>query len=279
MICPDQIQRSAQPEDLVTKVLQETTPEAITVELVNSPQEEDRWNKLIRKKHYLKEHRMVGESLRYVIKQDGEWIGLLGWSSAAFHLGPRDAWIGWTDAQRHAGGPDLARRFPGRAGEPHLEHVSVPFQAEYGDFSGLGVVHIHQRESLPEQFTLRLEGGNFDSGRAFLAYSPAVDHASAYLAYEGSYTDGPFENPLRYRRDNLNGNFTRTLGAGEKLGFRILYGRNNFYSSGQIPLDLVSAGLLNRFAYIDPTDGGRVWLRADATAQESVIFRTEQCRP
>ena len=63
MICPDQIQRSAQPEDLVTKVLQETTPEAITVELVSSPEEEDRWNKLIRKHHYLKEHRLVGESL------------------------------------------------------------------------------------------------------------------------------------------------------------------------------------------------------------------------
>ena len=97
MICPDQIKRSAQPEDLVTEVLREITAKAITVELVNSLQEEDRWNKLIRKKHYLKEHRMVGESLRYVIKQDGEWIGLLGWSSAAFHLGPRDAWIGWTD--------------------------------------------------------------------------------------------------------------------------------------------------------------------------------------
>jgi len=102
MICPDQIKRSAQPEDLVTEVLREITAKAITVELVNSLAEENRWNKLIRKKHYLKENRLVGESLRYVIKQDGEWIGLLGWSSAAFHLGPRDAWIGWTDAQRHA---------------------------------------------------------------------------------------------------------------------------------------------------------------------------------
>ena len=46
---------------------------------------------------------MVGEPLRYAIKQNGEWIGLLGWSSAAFHLRPRDAWIGWTDAQRQAG--------------------------------------------------------------------------------------------------------------------------------------------------------------------------------
>jgi outer membrane receptor protein involved in Fe transport len=135
-----------------------------------------------------------------------------------------------------------------------------PFQAEYGDFSGLGVVHIHQRESLPDEFTARLEGGNFDTGRAFLAYSPGVDHVDAYLAYEGSYTDGPFQNPLRYRRDNVNGNYTRDLGHGEKLGFRLLYGRNDFYSSGQIPLDLVNEGLLNRFGYIDPTDGGRVWL-------------------
>ncbi len=57
---------------------------------------------MVRKHHYLKEHRMVGESLRYVAKQNGEWIALLGWSSAAFHLRPRDAWIGWSDLQRNA---------------------------------------------------------------------------------------------------------------------------------------------------------------------------------
>jgi hypothetical protein len=138
--------------------------------------------------------------------------------------------------------------------------VNGPFSAQYGDFSGLGVVQIRQRESLPDQLTLRLEGGNFDAGRAFIAYSPDAEHVDAYLAYEGSYTDGPFENPLRYRRDNVNGNYTRSIGDNEKVGFRILYGRNDFYSSGQIPLDLVSEGLLNRFGYIDPSDGGRVWL-------------------
>jgi hypothetical protein len=87
-----------------------------------------------------------------------------------------------------------------------------------------------------------------------------LPHTGAYLAYDGSYTGGPFANLLRYRRDNVNGNFTRDLTENEKLGFRILYGRNNFYSSGQIPLDLVSAGVLDRFGYIDPTDGGRVQL-------------------
>src|SRR5271157_1683261 len=83
MICPAQIKRTSKPEDLVTQILRETTAKAVTVELVQSLAEETRWNQLIRKHHYLKEHRMVGESLRYVIKQNGEWIG-------------------WTDAQRQA---------------------------------------------------------------------------------------------------------------------------------------------------------------------------------
>ena len=124
-----------------------------------------------------------------------------------------------------------------------IQEVTVtngPFSAEYGDFSGLGVVHIRQRESLPDVLTLRAEGGNFDTGRAFLAYSPDVPTVDSYFAYDASYTDGPFQSPLRYRRDNVNANFTKTLGADEKLGFRFLFGRNNFYSSGQVPLDLRS---------------------------------------
>ena len=143
--------------------------------------------------------------------------------------------------------------------------INGPFSAEYGDFSGLGVVHIRQRESLPEQFTARFQAGNFDNGRAFFGYSPDAQFTDAYIAYEGSYLDGPFRNPGRYRRDNVNGNYTKTLSAGQKLGFRILFGRNDFYSSGQIPLNLVDAGVLDRFGYIDPTDGGRVKLGTFAT--------------
>ncbi len=143
--------------------------------------------------------------------------------------------------------------------------INGPFSPEYGDFSGLGVVHIRQRESLPDQFTARLQGGNFDSGRGFLAYSPDAQKVDAYIAYEGSYTDGPFLSPGRYRRDNVNANYTKTLDDSQKLGFRLIFGRNDFYSSGQIPLDLVNAGLLPRFGYIDPTDGGRVKLGTAST--------------
>ena len=102
MICPSQPFVASSREHLVTETLAEIAAQKITVELVD-PEEEARWNKLIGQHHYLKEHRLVGESRRYVAKQNGQWIALLGWSSAAFHLRPRDAWIGWTEAQRKAG--------------------------------------------------------------------------------------------------------------------------------------------------------------------------------
>ena len=141
-----------------------------------------------------------------------------------------------------------------------VQLINGPFSPEYGDFSGLGVVHIRQRESMPDVLTARVQGGNFNSTRGFLAYSPLLNHADAYVAYEGSYTDGPFQSPGRYRRDNANANYTRKLSGDQTLGFRFLFGRNDFYSSGQVPLDLVDAGTLDRFGYIDPSDGGRVKL-------------------
>ncbi|MDA1277600.1 MAG: DUF4338 domain-containing protein, partial [Verrucomicrobia bacterium] len=70
-----------------------------TVRLVRAV-EADRWNRLVEKHHYLKNASMVGESLRYVAEQDGQWVALLGWSSAVFHVQARDQFIGWNAIQR-----------------------------------------------------------------------------------------------------------------------------------------------------------------------------------
>lgn len=154
-----------------------------------------------------------------------------------------------------------------------VEEVSVlngPFSAEYGDFSGLGVVHIRLRESLPDQLTVRLQGGSFNTFRGFFAYSPQLDNGNALIAYETSRTDGPFVNPLDYKRDNLTGNYTRRLSDTQALGFKFNLGRNDFVSSGQIPLDLISAGQLDRFGFLDPTQGGRV-----RTGMGGIYYRKE----
>ncbi len=142
-----------------------------------------------------------------------------------------------------------------------VEGVNIlngPFSAQYGDFSGLGVVHLRLKESLPDLLTARVQGGSFDARRVFLAYSPALKTADALVAYEGARSDGPFESPLRYRRDNLSGSYTRHLGPHRSLRFKLNAARNDFRSSGQIPLDEVATGRLDRFGFLDPDNGGRV---------------------
>ena len=141
-----------------------------------------------------------------------------------------------------------------------VDILNGPFSAEYGDFSGLGVVHIRLKETLPELLTVRLQGGSFGAFRGFVAYSPSLDKADAFISYEGSHSQGPFISPLRYDRHNISGNYTRHLSKQESLGFKLNFGVNDFFSSGQIPLDLVRDGQLQRFGFIDPFDGGRIRL-------------------
>ena len=64
-----------------------------------SEAERPRWNERVATHHYLKNSTLVGEHLCYVAEYQGVWLALLGWSAAARHLRPRDAWIGWSHDQ------------------------------------------------------------------------------------------------------------------------------------------------------------------------------------
>jgi hypothetical protein len=139
-----------------------------------------------------------------------------------------------------------------------VDLINGPFSAEYGDFSALGVIHIRLKERLDNQWTLRAQGGSFNGYRTFAAWSPRLENADSFLSWEHAYTDGPFINPLNYLRDNITGNYTFKISGAQSLGFKFNAGRNDFKSSGQIPLDLVDSGVLDRFGYMDPSDGGKV---------------------
>ena len=58
------------------------------------------WNELMLGEHPLKDSRLVGRQLRYLIASDHGWLGGLGFGSAALHLEGRDNWIGWNPPQR-----------------------------------------------------------------------------------------------------------------------------------------------------------------------------------
>jgi uncharacterized protein DUF4338/DDE family transposase len=73
----------------------------ITVRLIR-PEEQARWEELVSQHHYLKSANLVGERLCYVVEYNGQWLALLGWAAAAYHIRARDQWIGWNDNQRRA---------------------------------------------------------------------------------------------------------------------------------------------------------------------------------
>jgi len=61
----------------------------------------ERWHSLVCAHHYLRDATLVGECLRYVaVSAEGAWVALLGWASASWHLGDREAWLGWSLEQR-----------------------------------------------------------------------------------------------------------------------------------------------------------------------------------
>jgi hypothetical protein len=139
-----------------------------------------------------------------------------------------------------------------------VDILDGPFRAEYGDFSGLGVVHIRLRESFPDEWTARVQGGSFNTLREFLSYSPDRPNTDAFIAYEGSHSDGPFVKPLDYRRDNVTANYTLRRSPSRSFAVKLNGARNRFDSSGQLPLSELDAGRLDRFGYLDPGGGGKV---------------------
>ena len=58
------------------------------------------WNQTVERWHYLASSAMVGSLLKYFIVLD-EWIvGAISFCAAAYHLGPRDRYIGWNESVR-----------------------------------------------------------------------------------------------------------------------------------------------------------------------------------
>jgi hypothetical protein len=58
------------------------------------------WNELILTEHPLKDCRLVGRQLRYLIGSDHGWLGAVGFGSCALYLRARDEWIEWDSSTR-----------------------------------------------------------------------------------------------------------------------------------------------------------------------------------
>jgi hypothetical protein len=65
------------------------------------------WNQLVKLHHYLGFDSSIGGRLKYIITLGQLIVGAISFCSAMYHLGPRDAYIGWDKETRIATLPHL----------------------------------------------------------------------------------------------------------------------------------------------------------------------------
>ena len=73
----------------------------LQISVLSSEPDIVRADDLLKQYHYLGSLKTVGERMYYSIAdENGDWLGIMVFTSAARRLRHRDAWIGWTDEQR-----------------------------------------------------------------------------------------------------------------------------------------------------------------------------------
>ncbi len=139
-----------------------------------------------------------------------------------------------------------------------IEGVDVhkgAYDARFGDFATAGAVIFKTRQAVREG-VVQMVGGQFDTQRYLLMFSPTKGDVRTLFAAEGYYTNGPFQNDNRYFRSNVMGKATMNPTSRSELSLTGTFHKSQWNASGEIPLRAVSDGTLDRFGAIDPSEGG-----------------------
>ncbi|RTL48498.1 MAG: TonB-dependent receptor [Rhodocyclaceae bacterium] len=142
--------------------------------------------------------------------------------------------------------PELVDRMTYRKG---------PYWAEEGDFSSAGAVSIDYRRNLAQPF-LQADLGQGDYRRLLLAGSPEVGDGRLLYGLEVFGNNGPWQLPEGLQR--LNGVLRYGWGSAEEGGSLALMAYDSRWrSTDQVPQRAIDGGLIDRYGYVDPTDGGQ----------------------
>jgi outer membrane receptor protein involved in Fe transport len=135
-----------------------------------------------------------------------------------------------------------------------IEYRKGTYYADTGNFSAAGAVNLRYRTSLDAPFAT-FETGDDDYLRGLLAGSTDLGGGSLLMAVDHSQTNGPWlleerfhktNALLRYSHDTEGGRFALTAQGYD----------GEWRSTDQIPLRAVQSGAIDRFGFVDPTDGG-----------------------
>lgn len=71
-----------------------------SIEIANATDLEPLWDEMIRRFHYLGFGKMIGQRIKYIVREGERPVAALSYNRAALRVGVRDTYIGWTDEGR-----------------------------------------------------------------------------------------------------------------------------------------------------------------------------------
>jgi outer membrane receptor protein involved in Fe transport len=131
-----------------------------------------------------------------------------------------------------------------------------PYFPEIGDLGVAGALNLVTRDAFDENFVLA-EGGSFDRQRYVAGFSPRLGNMTTLLAAQAYFSNGPFVHPEHFARYNAFAKLTLDYSPVSRVSASGTFYAADWDASGQIPQREVSAGRLDRFGSVDPTEGGR----------------------
>jgi outer membrane receptor protein involved in Fe transport len=135
-----------------------------------------------------------------------------------------------------------------------IEYKKGTYYADEGNFSAAGAVDLEYRRSLDEAL-LSLTVGEDSYTRGLLAGSTGIGDGDLLWGLDYGVTDGPWQLEEDLRRVNALVKYSHgEHNDGYAITASAYDGRWN--STDQIPERAVASGVLDRFGFVDPTDGG-----------------------
>lgn len=131
-----------------------------------------------------------------------------------------------------------------------------PYHVQFGDFATAGAVNFVTREVV-EEGVVQVSGGQFNTQRHLLMFSPTKDQVRSLVALEGFYTDGPYVVPNQALRLNGLAKATMNPTTHSELTVTGTHYQGRWNSQGEIPLRAVESGLISRFGSLDRYQGGK----------------------
>lgn len=140
-----------------------------------------------------------------------------------------------------------------------------PYSARFGDFYTAGAMELQTLDRVAGP-TVWIAGGLPLAGpRAMEQYnrrlvgmaSPEIRNAAdkALIAAQVADTDGPFDNPQRFRQGNALIKWQGQVGPGD-LKLETSWYAASWNASGQVPESAVADHMISRFGSLDPSEGG-----------------------